>query len=623
MTQFNVTELDFDQIKENLKDFLKSKDAWKDWDFEGSNISHLLDALAYNTHYNAVTAHTTLNEAFLDSAQLRGNVTSHANLLGYLPRPTIGTVAVISVVVFADPSAPDNPPFLTIPRGTKFSTTVDSEQYPFVTTDAVNAPYVTNYQASPELFIPAGYIFPQVILKQGVLKTSKFRVDNSIPLQAFEIPEENVDLTTMRVVVRDNEESSNITVFNAFEGLSSIREKTKVYFAQENTSEKYEVYFGNGVIGFKPSTDNIVEIEYVYSKGPESNGADSFKILDTIGGFSSIVLITQLPGFAGADRESIESIKYNAPRTYITQDRAVTAGDYESIIAKSVGNIEAISAWGGESASPPDFGKVFIAIKPVGADTLNVAEKENIINLIKKKNVVSITPVIVDPKFTYLSLEVEFKYDAHQTDKIKEELESIVLDVIQTYNDTELKSFDGVFRASNLLCDIDESDQSILNSTLRVYMFNDFTTRDNQGENFIEISYGSPIHISDSSKSTISSTPFQIGGIDHYFADKPITGSNKRRVYIYKFVNNQPQLVIPDAGEVDVVAGNITLRSFRTDSSETIRLTALPNSNDLAPIRQQLLSIDMNSVVVTGQVDTIAVGGSIGSTFYTTSPRVK
>lgn len=624
MKQFDVTDLDFEDIKDNLRGFLESQDRYKDWNFEGSNLSTILDVLAYNTHYNAVQAHLAMNETFLDSAQIRGNVTGHANLLGYLPRPTIGAVAAVTIVVGAPTDrVPD--PYLTLERGTKFSTTIDSEQYPFVVTDSQTVPLVTNQEIAPGFILPAGYVFPVVLLKQGVMKRMQYRFDNNIPQQRFEIPEETVDLTTLRVRVREHDEASTFDTYRPFldGGLSTIREQTKVYFAQENTREKYEIYFGNGVIGFKPDNNNILDLEYVYSKGPDGNGASEFKILDSIGGLTNITIITQQQSIAGADRESIESIKFNAPLTYITQDRAVTADDYAYIITKEFGQVEAISAWGGEVASPPDFGKVFIAIKPFGAPALTPLEKEDVVNKIKKKNVVSITPVIVDPKYTYIALEVDFKYDANQTDKVKEELEADVMNTIMTYNDNELKRFDGVFRSSNLLCDIDETDSAILNSTIRVYMFNDIVTRDNLQENFHEISFGSPIHISDSSKSTISSTPFKVNGIDHYFADKPIPNSTKRRVFTYKIVNNEQQLVLPDAGEVDTTTGNITLRSYRTDDSQTIRITALPHSNDLAPIRQQLLEIDPLEVKIDGQVDTIAVGGSVGSTIYTTSPRVK
>lgn len=609
----NVTELDFDLIKENIKTFLRDQGKYNDYDFEGSGLSVLMDILAYNTHYNAMIAHMALNEAFLDSAQIRGNVVSHAKLLGYVPRSVTASTAHVDILV-NNPIGSPIPPTLTLERGTKLVTVVDGEEYPYVVVDSVTQTYDTTNNC---------FYFQNVPIRQGTFKTIRFRIDEYIDNQRFVIPDEDIDTTTLRVRIKDNDNSSNYSIYTRFTSLQSIGSTSQIYFLQENSGSKYEIYFGDGVLGIKPKSDNIVELEYVYSSASASNGARSFDIVGEIGGNSDITVTTVMASAGGADRESVESIRFNSPLTYITQNRAVTADDYKAIIVREYGDIDAISVWGGEDNSPPDYGKVYISVKPKTAATLSSTDKQYIVeNILKGKNVVSITPTMVDPEYTYIALEVFFKYNPNLTDRKLAELESLLSTTTSTYNDDELKRFDGVFRYSKFLRALDAADPSILNSYARVYMFKDVSPS-NTAMNYYDLNFASPIYISSGDESVMSSTPFLMNGITHYFGDAPIENSNNRQIYIYKVVNDKQSIVNANAGTIYASTGRVVINSFKPDTTDTIRLTFVPNSNDLAPKRNQLLEISMTNVLIFGEVDTIAVSGSSGTVNYTTTPRHK
>jgi len=606
MAQFNVTELDFDKIKDSIKDHFRSQTKYDSWDFDGSGLSLLLDILAYNTHYNAMVAHLSLNESFLDSAQIRGNVVSHAKLLGYVPRSFSSSKAVISFNVIAG----TNPPaYITLARGTSFDTTLDQTSYSFVVLEPIQAPLLNGV-----------YSFTNVEVTQGTLKRMLYRVDNSLVNQKFKITDENIDTNTMRVRVKANEESEEYSIYTKFTTLVGINNSSQIYYLQEDSIGTYEIYFGDGILGKKPISNNIVEIEYVYTSGRTANGATSFTASDMVSGYNVSSVTTVTASYGGSIRESIESVRYNAPLTFVAQNRAVTADDYRALILKSVGYIESISVWGGEDQQDPDYGKVYIAIKPNGADFLSADQKNFITGtVLKGKNVVSITPVIVDPQYTYLTLDVYFKYNPNLTDRTKIELQALIRNTISNYNDNNLKKFDGVFRFSQFLRDIDKSDPSILNSAARVYMYKNITPNPAVNNSFI-LEYSSPIYQTSSTEDIIESSAFLINGVEHYFGDTPINGTNNRTVYLYKVVNGS-RIRIKDAGLIEPASGKVTLSGFRPDNDTSIRITVVPNSNDLAPKRNQLLEIDLLSTTVIGEIDTIAVAGSAGAINYNTTAR--
>ena len=612
-TNLNVTELDFADIKNNLKNFLKQQTEFNDYDFEGSGLNVLLDVLAYNTHYNALNAHYSLNESFLDSAQIRGNVVTRAKLLGYTPRSVLSPRAKVDLVVNIAGETGTIPTTLLLAKGTKLNTVVSGEEFQFVVLENQTATLAGTL-----------YTFNDVTIVEGNIRELKYRVDNDIENQKFQLSDFDADTSTLRVRVQANEESTAFDVYTKFETLRGVDSTSKVYYLQENPGGYYEVYFGDGVTGFKPTNNNIVTVDYVTTKGTESNGANSFTMVDSIGGFANISVTLDTAASGGAEEETMESIRFNAPLTFISQNRAVTADDYASIIKKEFSNIDSISTWGGEDNDPPDYGRVYVCIKPLLAETLTTAEKTSITGaILKGKNVVSITPQIVDPNFTFLELDVSFKYNPNLTDRSSVELQSVVRDTITDYNFNNLNKFDGVFRHSQLTRNIDNSDPAILNTTVRPRMFQNITPVNNALNNF-SLSFSSPFFQSGNSTAfLISSSAFKINNVDHFFGDEPITDSTKRNVIVYKVVNDVNTTVIKSAGEIDVDKGTIVLNNFTPDAVTPIKITVLPNSLDLGPKRDQLISIDNSFVVITPEIDTIAVAGSAGSIDYTTTSRFK
>ena len=619
-SNLNVTELDFDQIKQNLKNFLKQQSEFNDYDFEGSGLSVLLDVLSYNTHYNAMNAHYSLNEAFLDSAQIRGNVVTRAKLLGYTPRSVLAPRAQVNLVVTKAASG-TIPTTISLNRGTKIKTVVEGEEFQYVVLETQTAN-----------LIGTTYTFSNVVIVEGSIRELKYRVDNDIENQKFQLTDSEADTSSLRVRVQTNENEAGFDIYTKFESLKNVDASSKVYYLQENAGGYYEVYFGDGVTGKKPTNNNVVTIDYVTTDGTESNGANAFSMVDNVQGLSSIVLTTAVAAAGGAEAETLESIRFNAPLTFTTQNRAVTSEDYAAIIKKEFSNIDSISTWGGEDNDPPDFGRVYISIKPLLSNALTVAEKSDITGaILKGKNVVSITPQIVDPNFTNLELDVAFKYNPNLTDRSSVELSSVVRDTVSDYNFNNLNKFDGVFRHSQLTRAIDSADPAILNTVVRPRMFQNITpTTDTAGAVTLQshtLNFVAPFFLSgQSTKFVLSSTAFGLNTDptgEHFFGDVPITDSTNRTVIIYKVVDSANVTVIADAGLMEPTLGKVTLNNFKPNDTTIIRVTATPNSLDLAPKRNQLIAIDNTYVQITPEIDTIAVAGSSGSITYTTTSRFK
>ena len=615
-TNLNVTELDFAQIKENLKNFLKQQSQFNDYDFDGAGMNVLLDVLAYNTHYNAINAHYSLNEAFLDSAQIRGNVVTRAKLLGYIPRSTLAPRATITVTL--TPPTGTLPESVTLPRGAKLTTTVGGISFTYVVLNNLSAKEVGGV-----------YTFSNVEIAEGELRTLRYRVDNDVVAQKFQLSHKDVDTSTLRVRVQENELSTSFDIYTKFESLKNVDASTKVFYLQENSSGFYEIYFGDGVTGFKPVNNNIVTLDYLVTKGEESNGASTFEFSGTLGGFSSVINATTITNSAGgAEQETIESVRFNAPLTFATQNRAVTSDDYAAIIKQNFTNISSISTWGGEDNDPPDFGKAYIAIKPISADKLTDSEKTTISDtILKGKNVVSITPEIVDAEFTNLELDVFVKFNPSLTDRTEADLSSVVRDTIADYSFNNLNRFDGVFRHSELLAFIDNCDPSVTSSNVRPRMFQNITTLAGGVNNDFELTFAEPFfQTGDSTKFILDSTAFKLNidpTQDHFLGDIPIAGTNQRQIIVYKIIEGENITVINNAGILDVDNGKITLNNFATPTATSIKITVVPNSLDIAPVRNQLIQIDNTFVDITVAVDTIATSGVSGGIKYSTNPRIK
>jgi hypothetical protein len=617
--RLNITELDFDQIKSNLKAYLQADPNFTDYDFEGSVLTSVLDVLAYNTFYNAFNANAVINEVFLDTAQLRNNVVSHAKMLGYVPRSKTSAFTFLNVNVINPVGAPTS---LTMDRGTRFTTLVDGTIYQFV-----------NLEASTITPVSGVYEFKAVKVNQGELKSILYVVDSSNDRQTFQIQEENVDISSILVKVRDTYDNSAYDVYSRNSNVTNITGTSKVYFIQEGLDGRYEIYFGDDIFGKRLLPGNVVEIEYLVTDAELANGASSFALSDTIQGNTSVSIssVDALGTSAnsaggGGDRESIDSIKYNAPLTFLSQNRVVTADDYKATILNNYSNVETITAWGGEENEPPEYGKVYISIKPKDAEALTVVQKQFIIDsILRTKNVVSITPEIVDPTYTYVTLDVYFKYDPNLTDKTSGELKDSVIGIINTYNNEDLKRFDGVFRYSKLTRNIDTSDPSILNSVIKVNTEKRFIPTLNAIARY-EVEFSSPLYASHTSEAIIDTDEFTIDGVAVKIRNYPDSyADGLYKLKTYRTIGEDEVIVNPDVGYVDVTNGIVVLNGVNITAYDTVKgfvsIYGKPNSFDIAPKRNQLVIINMSQTNVTPEIDTIATGGTIAGIGYTVIAR--
>ena len=620
MAQFNTTELDFEKIKSNLTNYFKrSGGPFRDYDFAGSGLDHLIDILAYNTHYNAINAHMAMNESFLDSAQIRGNVVSRAKLLGYTPKSVTAASASINLVVNRKEGASDVN-LLTIPKGTQFTTTINDNTFIFETEQAVT----TQIDSGDSTFT-----FNNLIIKQGATRVENYSIDNSYD-QRFIINSQKVDTSTLKVEVFDTlaAEEGTQSTYSLFSEFPNVDGTSKLYFIDENADGNYEIRFGNNLFGSKPTASGLVRLTYLISDGSVANGANSFTFKDGQTGFENIepgssVVTTVSKAASGNESESIESIKYNAPLSFIAQERAVTADDFKSLIMKNFTGLDNVTAWGGETEARPQFGKIYISVKPTAAEYLTPLQKQEILSLLKSKKVVGMTPEIVDPEYIYVFFEIFFKYNPTGTTTSAGGLAAIVKQVLTTYNQNELNNFDGVFRHSNLLSRIDSANSAILNSVARVKAYKNVRITSNSLDSE-SADFGFKLDGDvEQPKSMISTTPILIGGKSTYLADEPIAGDNeKRKIYGYVVDSQGRQSrTVNDAGFVYPEIGLIDLVGLINDQDEVLTITVRPASDDIISSKRKVLQIDINKTTIIGDVDNISIAGSAGLSNYTTFTR--
>jgi len=609
----NVTELDFDQIKLNLKAFLSSQDKFSDYDFDGSGIGILLDILAYNTQYNALLAHMNINEAFLDTAQLRANVVSHAKSLGYTPRSARTADAYLTVVITGNGNSTD-PAQLQIPRGTVFQGLVGSKQYSFVTNEAFTA--LKDFESK--------YTF-DVIAKQGEIKSYSYRVNSNIPNQKFVIPDLNIDTTTLIVQVRPSLTSTEYQLYDNYTNIITLEPETKAYFLQENYNGNYEIYFGDGNLSFKPGNGQIVDLAFISTDGDEANGAANFSINSTIGGYSNIS-VTRATGFSrtssGTEKETTESIRFNAPKVFSAQNRAVTAEDYKILLQNEFDFIQDINVWGGDVYVPPQYGKVLLSVKPYDTDYISETNKQILTQFLQSKNVGSITAEVLNPDYTYITMDVFFKYNPNQTSKTLQQLEDDVRQSIIDYDSQTLNKFDGVLRYSKLLRAIDNTDQGVMNSFARLKMHKHVAPITNI-ESTYEMTFASPIYITATDDYTISSNSFTYKSVTCDLIDIPDPNDYPNRIVQIRNVNSGA-ITNPAAGYIYPLDGKVVLDKITIQSSDVLLIFVTPNSNDIAPKYNQIINIEFDEtpgITVTGEEDKIAILGAQGAATYTTFPR--
>jgi len=613
-TKLEISELDFDGIKANLKNFLSQQDEFRDYDFEGSGMAVLLDMLAYNTHYLGFNANMLANEMFLDSADLRASVVSKAKQVGYTPTSSTAAKAVIDVTVTNATGAT-----LTMARGTQFSTTVNGTSYNFVNNSDLSITPVDGV-----------YKFSNVDIFEGTYLNFKYTANTSNTDQRFIIPNDNVDTTSLTVKVQESSSDSTTNTYTLATGITGLDSTSKVFFLQEVENGRYEVSFGDGVLGKAVADGNIIIMDYINTNRTEANGATTFTLNGTIGGFSTAIVTTISDANGGSLPESITSIKYNAPRDYTAQDRAVTADDYKVLVKSLYANAQAVQVYGGEDAAIPDYGKVYISIKAKSGTSLTETTKASIVTSLKQYAVASIRPVIIDPEITYLTLDTNFKYDSGATTKDVSTLETNVLSVISNYNINNLQDFIGVFRHSKLLENINNADTSILSNITTIKMYKYITPTLSETLKYT-LSYNNAFYNPHSGHNStgggvVSSTGFKINNDDstneHFLDDD---GAGNIRVYYLSgttriYTSTTFGTVDYTTGEIILTSANITSISNVDGASSTqIRVFAIPNSNDIAPVRNQVLEIDTSNSTITGNIDTVESGSSQAGTSYTTT----
>ena len=619
-SRLRVTELDFDNIKNNLKFFLKGQDKFKDYDFEGSGMSILLDTLAYNTHYMAYNANMVANEMFLDSSSLRSSAVSHAKMLGYEVTSARAPKATINVNLQTTDATK------TMSAGTAFTATVDGTNYQFVTISDVTRANSGN-----------SVNFDSVEIYEGTYIISKNVVDSSNVDQKFILTDPRADTSTLTVKVQTSTSDTSTTTYTKADDITQLSATSTVYYLQEVERGRFEVYFGDGVISKALEDGNIVQLQYVVTNKGVANGVSSFTPPTSIDGATSIVVTTVSSAIGGAEQESVNSIKLKAPLNYSAQGRAVTTSDYEVYVKKLFANTQAVSVWGGEDgsydsstgvSSTPEYGKVFISVKSTTGVDLTSTQKDNLVKSLSPYKVASVTPVIVDAETTELILGVTFNFDSSSTTSTGTELASLVNATLQSYNTSDLQSFNQPFRHSKILRLIDETDTAILNNTTTVTIAKKFSptlsTATSYNINFNNRFYNPVSGYNATGGGIVSSTGFYMNSvttIEYFFDDD---GSGNLRIYY--LVGNTRTYTNSTAGTVDYPTGLIKINSMiitgvaNVDgaTSSQIRITALPNSNDIVPVRNQILEIDFNNTTITSSVDATATTGK-GYTTTTTS----
>lgn len=454
-----ITNLDFTSIKDSLKSFLKQQDTIKDYNFEGSALSVLLDVLAYNTQYNAYYLNMVANEMFLDSAVQRGSVVSHAKLLNYLPHSAVCPTASVNVSVYQVSTST-----LTLPKYTSFiSEAIDGVNYTFVTGDSETVNVTANTAN-----------FTDIKLYQGVPSSFNFTFNaTNNPKQIFTIPDSNIDLSTLLVSVQESSSNSVIETYNQATDFLSLNPNSKVYFVQESMDGLYQIYFGDGILGKSLINNNVVNISYITTNGTSAFGANSFIITQSVGGFSNVVTQVITSATQGADKETIDSIKFSAPKAFAAQGRAVTKDDYIYLIQNNTKNfpVDSVSVWGGEENDPPVYGQIFCAIKPSGGFTLTPTQKERIIvDVIKPISVLTVVPTIVDPDYNFVKINTTVLYDPKKTTSSGGQIQQSVINAIKSFSSSTLNTFNSTFKLPELITTIQATNQAIITneSTIRL-----------------------------------------------------------------------------------------------------------------------------------------------------------
>lgn len=596
--RISCSELDFDAIKLNMKEFLRGQDQFQDYDFDGSSLSILLDVLAYNTHYRALYDNFMLNEAFLDSASKRTNVVSRAKEIGYTPSSSKAAIAYANVSVTGTVNAPG---LLVLPKYSPFTATIHNTSYVFLTVE----PYATNG-------VNSTFTFNNVKLVQGAYLVNRFAVSTGAK---FIIPNANVDTTTLNVKVQENAQSNVYSTFYLTNNFAGIAATDRVYWLKEVEGELYELEFGNGVIGQSLQNGNVLHVEYMTTDSIAANGAKLFRYIgpQIYNGSTTVTTVSQSTG--GTSIESVDSIKFNAPRINSTQNRAVTVEDYRNLIYNLVPEAASVNVWSGSDHIPPIYGKVFICIRPKTVETFTNIEKLTIKNdVIRSRNVATVIPEIIDPQYIFVALTVNVYYDPRTTTKSSNDIAIAVTSAISDYNSTELQKFDSIMRFSKLTRIIDEADKSIVSNVTNVILHRKVEPKFNSYATYI-INLVNPIH-AELSETSILTTGFYMDGSGiEYFIEDDGLGTMK----LFHYVNSAKFIDNPRIGTVSYTLGLITINGLYINSVSNgeWKFIIKPSSYDVVSVLDQLVVISIPNLIVNVIADQSfgASGGGVNYTF--------
>jgi hypothetical protein len=636
MPLVNFSNLDFDQIRDSIKSYLRSNSNFTDYDFEGSNLSTIIDTLAYNTYITSYNANMVTNEVFIDSATLRENVVSLARNIGYLPRSRKSAVANISFSVDASNTTAVT---VTLKAGTAFisSRAFGNESYIFSIPDDITVPVDSTGTAN----------FTNIDIYEGTYIKNTYTVNSRTPNQKFIIPNSGCDTSLIRVIVKTSQSAIDVGTsekFLQYDNLYEIGPNSPIYFLEEIDSERYELLFGDGIFGKKLEEPNFVEVSYIVSNGENANNISNFTFSGTLRDNSGnsitsgvSLIATNYQSFGGKSIESVESIKKYAPRIYASQNRAVTSSDYEALIPKIYPESESVSAFGGEELTPPSYGKVFISIKPYNGVYLSSTIKSNILSELRKYTVAGIIPEIIDLKYLYIESNSNVYYNTNLAPSSSYVKDTIVQNITNYSNSSDLNKFGARFKYSKYLNIIDNSNESITSNITTVNIRRDMAAFLNQFAEY-EICFGNRFHIKNHGHSStydgnvigynIKSSGFTVSGISGtvYLGDVPNSDLETGTIFLFKLNSpTEPVVIKKGIGTIDYIKGEIKLNPIKILSTKVnkdiplVEISATPYSNDVIGLQDLYLQLDLSSVSVTMVPDQIASGDDISGTNYKVS----
>ena len=618
MSLINFTSLDFEQIKELLKDYLKSNSDFTDYDFEGSNLSTIINLLAYNTYITSYNANMVTNEVFIDSATLRENVVSLAKNIGYLPKSRKASSANISFNVDATNIVPA-PSTITLRKGPVAisSAGIGNQSYVYSILNDITVPVVNGVA-----------LFDSIKIYEGTFLSSSFTFSARNPRQKFLLPNVGIDTDLINVSVKNSEQSTTSTTYNLYTDILNLQNNSKVFYIQESSDERYEIFFGDGIFGDKLDDGNYITAEYITSHGEAANGISGFTFTGSLyyirngaeynatQGISAISTIS--PSYGGTSIESVESIRKYAPRIYGTQNRAVTAQDYEVLIpSKIYPETESISVFGGEELVPPQYGKVFISIKPKTGDFLSNLAKQEIKLRLKKYAVTGIVPEILDLKYLYIEVDSKIYYNSNQVTDL--DVSTIVQNNIGKYaNSSELNRYGSRFKYSKFLKIIDDSHQGITSNITSISIRRDLRPVLNSFAEYA-IGFGNSFHIKSTDGYNLKTTAFKVDGInsDVYLSDLPNADLETGSLFLFTLPSENsltPTIVKRNVGTINYDNGIIILNPINItgamlkNGQSIIEMSLCPSSNDVIGLQDLYLQLDTSNSVFETIIDNISSG---------------